>query len=258
MEAIQQIGAGIVAVSGDLTQQARRSEFAGAVEFLKRLPGRHIVVPGDHDMAFLNPWRRMRQNLKLFHEMVSADSVPFYCDEEIHVLGLNTARVTHLRNGRIRARQVRHAEEKMAGAGPDAVRILVTHHPFDLPGIYPDKDLVGSGREFLPRLLGCIDVLLAGHHNISHAGPTAIRYQIEGQSAIFVQAGTALSTCGRGEANAFQVLRTSANRLETTQYLFDGAAFRPQEPLLFARSNGAWQPEPRGVPLKPGAGTAEQ
>ncbi len=61
VQAIQSIEPDIVAVSGDLTQHARRREFEAAVAFLKQLPGRHIVVPGNHDMAFLNPWRRVRQ-----------------------------------------------------------------------------------------------------------------------------------------------------------------------------------------------------
>jgi 3',5'-cyclic AMP phosphodiesterase CpdA len=243
VQAIQAIQPDILAVSGDLTQHARRREFQAAVDFLRKLPGRPIVVPGNHDMAFLNPWRRVRQRLRLFREMVTQEVEPFYSDEEITVLGLNTARVTHLRNGRIRLWQIRHIEEKMRDAAQDTIRVLVTHHPFDLPAIYPDREIVRSGRQFIPRILKNVDVLLAGHMHISHAGPTALRYQIEGQSAIFVQAGTALSTRGRGETNSFQVLRAAGGSLETTQYAFDGTAFHPEAAKVFRREQGTWTAE---------------
>jgi 3',5'-cyclic AMP phosphodiesterase CpdA len=242
-EAIRTINPDILAVSGDLTQHAHRHEFEKAVDFFAKLPGHRIVVPGNHDMAFLNPWRRVRQRLKLFRQMISEESEPFYSDSEVVVLGLNTARVTHLRDGRIRPWQVRHIEDRMSCAATDVIRVLVTHHPFDLPEVYADKEIVGHGREFIPRVVKCIDVMLAGHMHISHSGPTALRYQIAGQSAIFVQAGTALSTRGRGEANSFQVIRTAASAIETTQYVFDGTAFRPRDARLFRRENGAWRPE---------------
>jgi 3',5'-cyclic AMP phosphodiesterase CpdA len=247
VRAIQDIAPDILAISGDLTQHARQREFRRAMEFIGLLPGRAIIVPGNHDMAFLNPVRRVTQRLKLFRELVTADSEPFYCDDEIAVLGLNTARVSHLRDGRIRSWQIRHLEERMAAAAPGSIRVLVTHHPFDLPDIYKDSDIVGRGRRFIPRVVRTIDVMLAGHMHVSHAGPTALRYQIEGQSAIFVQAGTALSTRGRGESNSFQVIRIAADAVETKQYSFEGSHFIAHEPKLFRRESRAWRPESHAV-----------
>jgi hypothetical protein len=129
-------------------------------------------------------------------------------------MGLNTARVTHLRDGRVHEWQVDHLEEVMSRPDAGAVKILLTHHPFDLPESYAAAELIGS--RVMKRIVAAVDVLLAGHMHISHAAPTALRYKLSGNSAIFVQAGTALSTRQRGEVNSFQMTRTDGARSKSS------------------------------------------
>jgi 3',5'-cyclic AMP phosphodiesterase CpdA len=243
LETVHSVQPDIAAISGDLTQHGTEREFKQAAGFLKRLPGHQIVVPGNHDMAFLNPWKRATQRLKLFRELITNDPEPFYQDEEIAVLGLNTARITHLRNGRIREWQIVKLEERMKQVPPGVVRVLVTHHPFDLPEIFAARDIVGHGARYMKRVVAAIDLMLAGHMHISHAGPTAVRYDVGGDAAIFVQAGTALSTRVRTEENSFQVIRTSRNAIEVQQYISELTRFVPREPRVFRETgDGVWIP----------------
>ncbi|HYZ86400.1 MAG TPA: metallophosphoesterase, partial [Bryobacteraceae bacterium] len=216
VRAVKNVSPTVVAVSGDFVQWSREEEFRQARDFIEQLPGRQILVPGNHDMAFLNPLRRATQRLRLFRRYITTDKEPFYLDEEIAILGVNTARVTHLRDGRIRGWQVDRIEERFRNLHPDVTRILVTHHPFDLPERYTRDELIG--RRVIRRVVGAVDVLLAGHMHISYAGRTATRYKIEGQSAIFVQAGTALSTRVRGEVNSFNVLTVDEGKVDINQY----------------------------------------
>ena len=240
----------ITAVSGDLTQHAFEREFRAAAQFLRRLPGRLIVVPGNHDMAFLNPWKRATQRLSLFREFITNDPEPFFVDDEIAVLGLNTARITHLRDGRIREWQIAKIEEKVGSVKHSGTKLLVTHHPFDLPAIFPASEIVGRGARYFRRVVGCIDLMLAGHMHVSHAGPTAVRYNIAGESAVFVQAGTALSTRTRGEENGFQVIRTSPGLIEVQQFTNVGDQFLAQDVRLFQKSAGQWLAASHGVQLE--------
>ncbi|HYO83929.1 MAG TPA: metallophosphoesterase [Bryobacteraceae bacterium] len=242
LEAVHRCEPDLTALSGDFTQKGTRSEFQEAAEFVKRLPGKIIAVPGNHDMAFLNPWKRATQRLKLFREYITNDPEPWYLDNEIAVMGLNTARVTHLRDGRIREWQVKRLEERMATAAPEIIRILVTHHPFDLPAIFEADELVGRGARYMKRVVNSIDIMLAGHMHISYVGPTAMRYKVLGDSAIFVQAGTALSTRVRTEDNAFQLVRTSPGAVEVQQFLAQGDKYLPQQACLFRSVDGVWMP----------------
>jgi 3',5'-cyclic AMP phosphodiesterase CpdA len=227
----------ILAISGDFVQWAREHEFQQASEFVKRLPGHHILVPGNHDMPFLNPVRRVTDRLKLFRKYITDDREPFYIDDEIAVLGLNTARITHLRDGRIRSWQVERIEERFGSLYDDRVKVLVTHHPFDLPERYNHEELIG--RRVLPRVVKEVDLLLAGHMHISYAGRTATRYKIEGHSAIFVQAGTALSTRVRGEANSFNVIEIHQGHVRVQQFTWSDEA---RGYACFADSSFEWQP----------------
>lgn len=241
IERVRQLNPQIVAVSGDFTQHAWPSEFERARTLLRSLPGRLILVPGNHDMAFLNPWRRATQRLKLYKQYITHDLQPFYADAGIAILGLSTARVSHLRNGRIREWQVDRLEEVMSIAEPGSIRILVTHHPFDLPESYAMAELIGS--RVMKRVVANVDLLLAGHMHISHAAPTAIRYKLGGNSAVFIQAGTALSTRGRGEPNSFQVIRASAGSIEAQQYSASDGVFHPVKTTRFVRSSSGWRAE---------------
>jgi 3',5'-cyclic AMP phosphodiesterase CpdA len=250
LEVVNNAAPDITAVSGDLTQHASEKEFRAAAQFLRRLPGRLVVVPGNHDMAFLNPWKRATQRLRMFREFITNEPEPFFVDDEIAVLGLNTARVTHLRDGRIREWQIAKLEEKMGSVTHSGTRILVTHHPFDLPEIFPASEIVGRGARYFRRVVSCIDLMLAGHMHVSHAGPTAVRYNIAGESAVFVQAGTALSTRTRTEENAFQVIRTTPGVIEVQQYTSVSDHYAPGDVRLFRKQDGAWLAASHGVQLE--------
>ncbi|HMB43540.1 MAG TPA: metallophosphoesterase, partial [Luteimonas sp.] len=123
----------VVAVSGDLTQRARESQFIQAREFLDRLPSPQIVIPGNHDVPLYDVMRRFAAPLARFRRHVTSDLAPFYQDDEIAIAGVNTARSLTFKGGRINAGQVEAIAERFARLPPAVLRIVVTHHPFDLP-----------------------------------------------------------------------------------------------------------------------------
>jgi 3',5'-cyclic AMP phosphodiesterase CpdA len=232
----------LLVVSGDFTQRARRMEYRAARTFLGRMPEPQLVVPGNHDIPLWDVIRRFVSPLGRYRHYISRELTPFYQDDEIAVLGINTARSLTRKYGRINQRQVEQARESFAAARPDVVKVVVTHHPFDLPASSHSR-FVGRAMMAMQGLAEAgVDLLLAGHLHLHHTGLTAQRYQIEGHSALVVQAGTTISTRGRGEANSFNVIRIDRPEIAIEHYVWspEQAQFTTDRMERFVRGPAAW------------------
>ncbi|MEJ7700700.1 MAG: metallophosphoesterase [Pyrinomonadaceae bacterium] len=137
----------IVAVSGDLTQRARSEQFKEARAFLDRLPTPQIVVPGNHDVPLHNVFSRFFEPLDKYRRYITNDLEPFYADDEVAVLGINTARSLTFKGGRVNERQVALMRKKLCPFDKNIVKIVVTHHPFDLPEGYNDSETRRAGAD---------------------------------------------------------------------------------------------------------------
>ncbi|MDQ2961803.1 MAG: metallophosphoesterase [Pseudomonadota bacterium] len=242
-ETEQRLSPHLIAVSGDLTQRARKHEFAAAREFLDSLAAPKIVVPGNHDIPLYNLIARFLTPLERFRQYMGDEVEPTFVDDEIAVVGINTARSLAFKEGRINREQVDRALEIFRGIARERIRILVTHHPFDLPDDPDGHEPVGRATMALAILRECMpDLLLAGHVHLHGIGTTAERYNLGGRSAIVVQAGTATSTRHRGATNSFNLIRIDRSDIAIERFDLSptGNTFEIETTTRFTRGDGGW------------------
>jgi 3',5'-cyclic AMP phosphodiesterase CpdA len=208
----------VVVVSGDMTQSARRREFALARAFLDRMPAPVLAVPGNHDIVafplserFFSPFRRWRHFI--------ADGLsPEWSHAEVLIRGVNSARpfgpYLNWSRGMISSAQC----EALATAELDPRPLLVAaHHPVaygnDTGRAY---DLVTGGDRMLATLARRPkSVLLLGHRHRSHASiwnpatgerPARAGERLAAADVLVLHAGSATSDRLRGEVNAWNHL----------------------------------------------------
>jgi 3',5'-cyclic AMP phosphodiesterase CpdA len=240
---VHSIAPSVVVVSGDLTQRAKSEEFEAAKAYLDTLPGPQIVVPGNHDISLYNVFRRFLQPLDRYKRYITDDMNPVFIDDEIAVLGVNTARSLTIKDGRVNKEQVAQIRATLSDLDPKITRVVVTHHPFDLPPGAEEDDLIDRANMAMDAFAETgVDLLMAGHLHTSHAANTAARYKISEYAALVVQAGTATSTRGRGEVNSFNVIRIEQQRIEVDRYGWDSVhgQFQLLNTEKFLRSGNVW------------------
>jgi 3',5'-cyclic AMP phosphodiesterase CpdA len=238
--AVHAVKPDLVAISGDLTQRARIREFVAARAFLQELPFPHLVVPGNHDVP-LYSFRRFVRPLARYRHFIERDLEPMHADEEMAVVGLNSTRSISS-GGRLAHPQIARAAERLGRARPGALKIVVTHHPFDLPDDYDASHLVRGARRAMTQFAAVgADLFLAGHLHVAHIGRTAERYEIAGHCALVVQAGT-MSTRLRGEPNSFNVLTLERPHMTVTRHAWDldRGAFVASPVRAFRHTEAGW------------------
>ena len=233
----------LVAISGDFTQRARTMQFIAAQEFLDLIPFPKIVVPGNHDVPLRNLFLRFWHSLDSYRRYICDDLAPFYSDPEIAVAGVNTARSLTWKDGKINKAQLDKLRADFETVPDGRTKIVVMHHPFDLPAGAHGK-VVGRSELAIQTLAELrVDLLLSGHFHIADVGYTAKRYNIPGYSALIVSSGTSTSTRYRGgQPNSLNLIRIEHPKItiERIQWRADSHVFKASEPERFQRTDEGW------------------
>jgi 3',5'-cyclic AMP phosphodiesterase CpdA len=208
----------LVAVSGDFTQRARTAEFVEAKRFLNRIPQPKLVVPGNHDVPFYNLLGRVLTPFAKYYRYVSSIGLPadFFGDEEIAVLGLNTARRFTGKGGRISVQQVAVIRQVFAQV-PHRFKVLVTHHPLGFPSGEAGRELAGRSLLALEAAATAgIHLLLSGHYHRALGGHFEAELGCR-NSILILHAGTAISTRIRSpDGNSYNLVSIDGARVSVT------------------------------------------
>ena len=232
----------IIVVSGDLTQRARKRQFKAARAFLRQLPHvPHLIVPGNHDVSTTNLVRRALNPLEHYKRYITEDLAPFIDDGEVAIAGINTVRLLATKDGRINARQVTNAVAQLAQASPEAIRVVVTHHPMDRPSTDVKNALVTRAPAAMRAFAKAgVDLFLSGHLHGGLTLATSVRYPLPNYSAIVAHAGTAVSTRTRNEPNAWNLIHLAPNEIQIHQIAWTGTNFTQTRTDPYTRTPQGW------------------
>ena len=229
----------VIAVSGDVTQRAKDAEFRAARAWLDSLPAPSLVVPGNHDVPLWNVARRLFRPLDAFHEYFDGGD-PEWHDDNLLLLGVNTARSGVVSAGRVNEDQIERVKSSLESLGEGRLRVVVAHHPF-APG--PRHGLVGrSGVALAAFACAGLDLVLAGHHHVGFAGDLRDWHVGLTRAVLVSHAGTAFSRRRRGEENAWTRIDVSdPDRIRFEVHGWDGRKFRPTSAVAFRRAGDHWE-----------------
>lgn len=232
----------LAVISGDLTQRARPDQFRAARQFLERLPCPRLAVPGNHDMPLFDVASRLLWPLRRYRRYIAQDVDPLVVMDDVAVLGLNSARATTLKNGRLSLAQIARVRSSLGPLPARVVKVLVTHHPFVPPPGDPGPRIVGRAREALQAAEAAgVDLLLAGHLHRGYTGDIRAHHADIRRAILVAQAGTATSHRLRDEANSYNLLELSPQRLRFSVRVWDGLRFQDGGSTEYVKTGLEWE-----------------
>jgi 3',5'-cyclic AMP phosphodiesterase CpdA len=214
VEALLQLVAAVrpelVVLSGDVTQRARRQQFAAARVFCDTLQTPSLLtLPGNHDIPLFNLAARLFSPYANYRRAFGFELEPHYESREFLVIGVNTTRPHRHVDGEISDEQVRRVAGQLAVGPTDRICIVVTHQPVHVITDKDEKNVL-RGNEPAVRAWAAAgaDVIMGGHIHLPYVRPLSDRFSDLPRRVWAVQAGTAVSHRVRHSApNSVNVVR---------------------------------------------------
>lgn len=231
----------LIVISGDFTQRARVSQYEQACEFVERLEAgglQILAVPGNHDVPLYDIARRFLRPLDRYKKFIDDDLCPYWENETLAVLGINTARSFTIKDGSISYEQMHRIREAFRRVPEEKMRILVTHHPLFAMPLGDEGALTKVANRSTDAIAAAaeagVDMMLAGHFHRTYV--SSAREMVENTGPVLViQAGTATSTRLRGgEQQSFNWIEVEPAQVRLQVYGWEENDFAPGEPATYA------------------------
>lgn len=213
-------------LSGDITQRARRAEFAAAARFLQGLAKPVLALPGNHDIPLFNLPVRLLSPYGPYRRALRQPLTPTFASDALLVIGVNTTRWFRHKDGEVSPEQIEQVGEQLKQAQPSQLRVVVTHQPVHVTSPRDQHNLLHGHQEAVRAWSAAgADLILGGHIHLPYVRNLREHDTTLPRDTWCVQAGTAVSTRVRFEApNSVNLIRyQSQNRSgQVERWDYDG------------------------------------
>ncbi|MDO8909781.1 MAG: metallophosphoesterase [Pseudohongiella sp.] len=198
----------LVILSGDITQRARRAQFAAAREFTDQLDAPLLSVPGNHDLPLFNLFARLSNPYRNYRRYFGDELEPEFETDQVLVIGVNSTRPGRHKNGELSDEQIERVARRLRQASSTQLRVVVQHHPVRAVEASDTENLMIGREKAIPAWVDAgMDLVLAGHIHLPYVLPLYGGQGEDGRQAWTVQAGTAVSERVRGNiSNSVNVI----------------------------------------------------
>ena len=233
--ALDALAADVVVVSGDLTQRAKRREFAAARRFLTALESDVVVVPGNHDIPLFNPLARALWPFRRYREAFGPTRTMLVEHGRVRLIAVNSVRPERHASGRIGSGQRLRVAAIARDAAPGDVNIVVAHHPLGtVPLPMPVGDPAPDHRTGEQWRRAGVHLVMSGHVHRPFLMKARPAPPGGGGELWILNAGTAISRRLRHEfPNSFNVIdvpdERDADSLTVERLDYDGERFALHE-----------------------------
>jgi 3',5'-cyclic AMP phosphodiesterase CpdA len=215
----------LLVLCGDITQFGHAGEFDAAARWLSRLPQPWLSTPGNHDTPWLGLLERVMRPFEGYAKAVGPVSDD-YASPGLAVAAINSARGWQVRlnwsKGEVSDRQGQEASRRLGAAGPDALRVLVCHHPLVEAEGEPITARVRGGAAAARRMTEAkVDLVLTGHLHV----PVVQALPFGDRRTYAVGAGT-LSLRERGVPPSFNLIEVADDALAVTALAWESRQLR--------------------------------
>jgi 3',5'-cyclic AMP phosphodiesterase CpdA len=237
-ELVLRIGPELIVATGDLTHRGRPEQHERAAAFLRGLGPTVLAVPGNHDIPhtfparFTHPWREFERRWET--------TAPVFSTQDLHVVGINSARPWRHQSGGLRAPALASARAHLGSAPTGALRVACLHHHLTGAPWRSRKRPVARRGHVLGALVDAgAELILSGHIHQSAASERR-EFEVglgdERGVAIVIAPGLGQPRPRRrGEARGLHVIETDASEISVETLVFADGEFVPIATRRFPR-----------------------